>query len=306
MLRAAAIIRSNQLAIPILAGNTDKIQSVASEHGIEIHDIQIADPVKEENIEDLVEAAATGPRQLSPAIAKRLLRRPLMFGAILVRTGRADAMIAGASVPTAKVLEAGLLLIGNQPGIKTPSSFFLMRLPSGDIQPQRDLIFADCAVNVSPTCEQLADIAIATAVNARTVLNEEPRVAMLSFSSKGSAVHELVDRVAQAVSIVKDRRPELKIDGELQFDAAFDPRVAALKIKDGGPVAGSANTFIFPDLNSGNIGYKITQYLAGAKAIGPVLQGFAHPISDLSRGATVEDIVETTAVLLSTSTNRID
>jgi phosphate acetyltransferase len=227
-----------------------------------------------------------------------MVQRPLVYGGMMVAAGEADTMVAGVATATGTVIQSGALTVGYAPGIRTVSSFFLMIVPQFQGETDHPMIFADCAVNIAPSAEQLADIALASQTSAAKLLEAPPRVAMLSFSSQGSAAHECVDQVTAALQITRQRAPDAAIDGEFQADTALIPGVAAKKLKQPSSVAGQANVLIFPDLNSGNIAYKLTQYLAGAQAIGPFLQGFARPISDLSRGASVDDIIATTAVVL--------
>lgn len=275
---AAARLAAEGLARPVLIG-------------AEVEGCETVDPATDPRRERLAAMLAARRERLTPGMAARLLARPLYFGGALVAAGEAAAMVAGAANPTRRVIEAGMMTVGLRPGVETPSSFFLMLLPDG-----RALVFADCALNVEPTAAELADIAIASAATARRLLGEA-RVALLSYSTHGSGAGAPVEKVRAAARIAAERAPGLAIEGELQADAALNPEIAAKK-GAAGPVAGRANVLVFPDLDAGNIAYKLVQELARAQAVGPFLQGFARPLSDLSRGATVEDIVAAAVVTL--------
>lgn len=298
VISAARRLKDEGIAEPVVLGKPEKIGDAIERAGVNLDGIKTINPKQSEKIDSYVEKYIEGRDNITVAVARRMLYKPLFYGGMMVACGDADSMIGGVASATATVIQAGVLTIGLADGINTPSSFFLMIIPQFLDENDKPFIYADCAVNIDPTAEQLTDIALASAESAHKLLCLEPRVAMLSFSTKGSASHARVDKVLGALEIAKRRNPGLAIDGEFQADSAIVPKVAAKKVKTESRVAGKANVLIFPDLDSGNIVYKLTQYLANAKAIGPFLQGFSRPISDLSRGASVDDIVSTTVITL--------
>jgi len=298
IIRAARILEDEGIARPIVLGRPEQIDAAIKKAGVNLDGIRIIDPKANDMVDVYAEAYSRRRSDVPAKIARHIVVKPLFLGGMMVACGDADTAVGGVASATATLIQAGVLTVGLAPGIKTPSSYFLMVIRDFLGEKDKPFIFADCAVNIDPTAEQLADIALASALSARRILGGEPRVALLSFSTRGSAAGPSVDKVRVALKIAKERQPGLAIDGEFQVDSAIVPRVAIKKVRDESAVAGKANVTIFPDLNSGNIAYKLTQYMADAQAIGPFLQGFAKPITDLSRGATVNDIVSTVVLTL--------
>ncbi len=294
---AARQIKDARLAIPILLGNPQKVREMAQKSGVTIEDIEIIDHVNSSELKELAEEyrIIRSKENLTPAQAQEVMRNPLYYGAMMVRIGKADGMTCGSASTTADVLRAAIKCIGTAEGIKTVSSSFIMIVPDCEYGANGVFIFADCAVNPDPTPEQLADIALSSAATAKSLVGIEPIVAMLSFSTYGSASHSLVDKVKQANILAKEKNPGLLVDGELQADAAIIPSVGKKKAPSS-QIAGKANVLIFPDLNAGNIAYKLVQRLAKAEAIGPIIQGLRKPVNDLSRGCSVSDIVQVAAI----------
>ncbi|MCX8009601.1 MAG: phosphate acetyltransferase [Ignavibacteria bacterium] len=291
VIKAGAQLIKEQICNVILLGDEEKIRNDASKLGVELTGIRIINPIKSDKLTDFTNIYFNlrKAKGMEFEKAKETMKNVLFFGAMMVREMMADGFVGGSASPTADVMRAGIHCVGMPEGISIVSSFFLM------IFPEKVYGFADCAVVPNPTEEQLADIAISTADNYGKLVGDEPKIAMLSFSTKGSAEHEMVDKVRNATKIVKTKRPDLKVDGELQFDAAVVEKVGKSKAPES-EIAGKANVLIFPDLNAGNIGYKIAQRLGGAEAVGPIVQGLKKPVFDLSRGCSVDDIVNTAAI----------
>lgn len=300
VIEAAAKITEEGIAKIVLIGNEEECKKVAPE--VDLTGITLVDPLTSEKTAEYANILyeARKAKGMTEEQAKEQAKDRTMFGALMLKAGDVDGYVSGACHSTANTLRPGLQVVKTAPGIKTVSSCFIMIAPEKHkYNPDGVAVFADCAINIEPTAEQLADIAVSSAKTAKAIAGLEPRVAMLSFSTKGSGnddkFTQTVPKVQKATELAKAMAPDLALDGEFQFDAAVAPEVGQLKAPDS-KVAGHANVFVFPNINAGNIGYKIAQRFGGYMAIGPVCQGFAKPLNDLSRGCSVEDIVATVAV----------
>ena len=296
-LRAASILAQEGIAKIVLLGSLAEMDRLAKKNGTDLTGVELVDPVESPKLKEYSQVLfeLRKNKGMKEDEALELAKNPLYFGSLMVKNGDAHGMVAGAQNTTGDVLRPALQIIKTEQGISSVSGAFVMILPDKEYGENGIMVFADCAVNPNPTAEQLAEIAYLSGKTTKSLVGFEPKIAMLSFSTKGSANHELVDKVVKATEIAKEKYPQLAIDGELQADAAIIASVGASKAPDS-PVAGKANVLVFPDLQSGNIGYKLVQRLAKAEAVGPVLQGMAKPVNDLSRGCSIDDIVNTVAI----------
>jgi phosphate acetyltransferase len=303
-LKAAAVVQKQKIADLILLGNENRIKGLAKELNVDISEAKIIDPETSNKTEEYASLLfeLRKHKGMTEEQASELAKDPVWYGTLMVKNKDVDGMVAGAITATGDVFRSAFQVVKTAPGIGVVSSAFIMLVPDCEYGANGTLLFADCAVNPNPDAKQLAEIAISSAETWKALVNDDPRVAMLSFSTRGSAKHEMIDKVVEAVKIAKEQAPELLIDGELQLDAALVPEIANRKAPDS-KVAGCANVLIFPELEAGNIGYKLVQRLAKAEAVGPITQGLAAPINDLSRGCSSDDIVNVVAITALQSAN---
>ncbi len=294
-IKAASIVKREGYAKNVILGNPDKIKAMADENGIDICGIEIINP--EDGNEEFAEIFAELRKSKGVTIeqAREIIKDPLYYGVMMVKTGQVDGMVAGAVNSSANVIRPSLQILKTAPNTKIVSAFFIMNVPNCEYGENGVFVFGDSGLNQDPTADELSEIAISSAKSFKSLVGAEPKVAMLSYSTYGSAKHDLVTKVQEATKLAKEKAPELALDGELQLDAAIVDSVGNQKAP-GSSVAGKANVLIFPDLNAGNIGYKLVQRLAKAEAYGPILQGVAAPVNDLSRGCTAEDIAGVVAI----------
>ena len=296
-LKAVDIIAKDEFCNIILIGNEEEIQKNATENNFDVSKAKIINPNNSEYYEEFVNSfyELRKHKGMTEEQARELMKNPVFFGMMMLKTNRADGLVSGACHSTADTLRPSLQILKTAPGTKLVSSFCVLDVPNCEFGENGVLVFADCGLNQKPNEDELSEIAISTAKSYKQIIEKEPRVAMLSYSTYGSAKAEEVDKVRNATNLVKEKDPSIVVDGEMQFDAAIVPSVAASKAP-GSSVAGRANTFVFPDLQAGNIGYKLVERLAKAEAYGPICQGMAKPVNDLSRGCKAEDIVGVVAI----------
>ena len=297
VIQASRQLSEEGLAMPVLLGDKKGIETLCKKEGVDAVKIDIINPLQFKETQAYIDEYGKITRAKSVVIEriKKQMHQSLYCATVMLKIGKVQGLVAGAAHTSAEVIKACLKVIRPAEGVSTVFGFFVMVVPNCSYGEEGCFIFADAGVNPEPNAKQLSDIAFATAAQARSLFNWQPKIAMLSFSTKGSAKHDKVEKVLNAINIVKEKMPDLNIDGELQFDAAYLESVGNKKAPDS-PVAGKANVFIFPDLDAGNIGYKIAQRIGGAEAIGPIIQGLRKPYNDLSRGCNVDDIINVACI----------
>ena len=297
ILEAAKMVKAEGYAKVILVGNEEEVRKVANEKGIDIGDTQIVDPAKSEKLNDYAQTLyeLRKAKGMTEEQAQKLVLDPVYFGMVMVKKGEADGLVSGAAHSTSDTLRPALQILKTAPGTKLVSAFFVMVVPDCEYGANGTFVFADCGLNEQPDSEALSEIAIASSKSFEQLVGEQAKVAMLSYSTYGSAHSDATEKVIEATKLVKEKAPELLVDGEMQLDAAIIPEIGQSKAK-GSPVAGQANVLVFPDLGAGNIGYKLVQRLAKAEAYGPLCQGISKPVNDLSRGCSALDIAGVVAI----------